>query len=58
MKVISYKDAEPKKADEGASKLKVRWLITEEMGAPNFAMRLFEVEPRRAQPIPQSPLGA
>ena len=30
---------------EGASKVKVRWLITKEMGAKNFAMRVFEVEP-------------
>jgi quercetin dioxygenase-like cupin family protein len=43
MKVFSHKDVEPKDADEGASKVKVRWLITKEMGAPNFAMRLFEV---------------
>ena len=28
---------------EGASKVKVRWLITKEMGAKNFAMRIFGI---------------
>ena len=43
MKIFPYKDVEAHEADEGASKLKVRWLITNDMGAPNFAMRLFEM---------------
>jgi quercetin dioxygenase-like cupin family protein len=43
MKVFPYTDVEPETADSGAEKLKVRWLITKEMGAPNFVMRLFEV---------------
>jgi quercetin dioxygenase-like cupin family protein len=30
---------------EGAKKVKIRWLIAQKDGAPNFAMRLFEVEP-------------
>ncbi len=29
---------------EGADGVRVRWLIKEEDGAPNFAMRLFEVK--------------
>ncbi|MEM2972032.1 MAG: cupin domain-containing protein [Candidatus Bathyarchaeia archaeon] len=33
------------KEEAGASKLKVRWLITKDLGAQNFAMRLFEIEP-------------
>ena len=36
---------------EGASKVKVRWLITKEMGAENFAMRIFEVEPSGYSPL-------
>jgi len=43
MKVFPYTDVEPEDVDSGAEKVKVRWLITKEMGAPNFAMRLFEV---------------
>lgn len=36
---------------EGTSKVKVRWLITKEMGAENFAMRVFEVEPNGYTPL-------
>ena len=55
MKVFHYQDIEAKNADEGASKLKVRWLITKEMGAPNFAMRLFEMEPKGHSPLHSHP---
>jgi quercetin dioxygenase-like cupin family protein len=55
MEVFDYKQVEAKDADEGASKLKVRWLITREMGAPNFAMRLFEMEPFGNSPLHTHP---
>jgi len=51
MKIFHYQEVEPKIAEEGASKLKVRWLITKEMGAENFAMRLFEMEPGGYSPL-------
>jgi len=51
MKIFHYQSVEATSADEGASKLKVRWLITKEMGAPNFAMRLFEMEPKGHSPL-------
>ncbi len=38
-------------AMEGSLHVKVRWLITKEMGANNFAMRLFEVEPEGYSPL-------
>ncbi len=44
MKVFPYTNVEAEDAEGGSSKLKVRWLITKEMGAENFAMRLFELE--------------
>ncbi len=31
--------------EEGAVGVTIRWLISEKDGAPNFAMRLFEVKP-------------
>jgi quercetin dioxygenase-like cupin family protein len=40
---------------EGTSKTKVRWLITEEMGAKNFAMRVFEIEPKGHTPLHKHP---
>jgi quercetin dioxygenase-like cupin family protein len=45
VKIFSYRSIEAKEAEAGAFKLKVRWLITKDMGAENFAMRLFEMEP-------------
>jgi quercetin dioxygenase-like cupin family protein len=51
MKVVHYQNVEAKEANEGASKLRVRWLITKKMGAPNFAMRLFEMEPKGHSPL-------
>jgi quercetin dioxygenase-like cupin family protein len=52
MKVFRYETVQAKEAtDEGASKVKVRWLITKEMGAENFAMRIFEVEPDGYSPL-------
>jgi quercetin dioxygenase-like cupin family protein len=41
--------------DEGAAKAKVRWLITKEKGAPNFAMRVFEIEPEGHTPFHKHP---
>jgi quercetin dioxygenase-like cupin family protein len=55
MKVFSYKEVEAQEANEGASRLKVRWLITKDMGAPNFAMRLFEMKPGGNSPLHTHP---
>jgi len=51
MKVFPYRDVEAKEAGEGSSKLTVRWLITKDIGAPNFAMRLFEMKPGGHSPL-------
>ncbi len=46
MKVVDFKDVKAEEVKEPGSKdVTVRWLISEKDGAPNFAMRLFEVEP-------------
>ena len=44
MRIFHYDSVEALDAEGGSSKVKVRWLITKEMGAKNFAMRLFELE--------------
>ena len=36
---------------EDAKNTKVRWLISDQDGAPNFAMRLFEIGPHGATPL-------
>ena len=55
MKIFRYRAVKAKDADEGASRLSVRWLITKEMGAENFAMRLFEMEPGGYSPLHSHP---
>jgi quercetin dioxygenase-like cupin family protein len=55
MKVFPYKNVEAKDAGEGTSELKVRWLITKDIGAENFAMRLFEMEPGGYSPSHSHP---
>ena len=52
MKILHYTEMEPKLVDmEGARGVNVRWLIAKEDGAPNFAMRLFEVEAGGTTPL-------
>lgn len=55
MEIFNYIDVEAKDAGEGTSKLSVRWLITKEMGAENFAMRLFEMAPGGSSPFHSHP---
>lgn len=51
MKIFHYDTVKAEDAGEGASKVTVRWLITKDMGAENFAMRLFEMEPYGYSPL-------
>jgi quercetin dioxygenase-like cupin family protein len=54
MKITNFRDVEAQAVDEpGASGVTVRWLISEKDGAPNFAMRLFEIEPDGHTPYHQ-----
>jgi quercetin dioxygenase-like cupin family protein len=46
MKITNLKDIEARKVgDPNVKGVTIRWLISEEEGAPHFAMRLFEIEP-------------
>jgi len=51
MKIFPYTDVEAKDAEGGSTKLNVRWLITKETGAENFALRLFEMEAGGHSPL-------
>ena len=52
MKIVHYTDVAPAPVtEEGAHSTTVRWLIAKEDGAPNFAMRLFELEPGVSTPL-------
>jgi quercetin dioxygenase-like cupin family protein len=55
-KVFRYDAVEAKDVtDEGASKFKVRWLITKELGAKKFVMRVFEAESGGCSPLHKHP---
>jgi len=52
MKIIDYRSIDPEPVKmEGAKDVTIRWLVTREDGAPNFAMRLFEVAPGGCTPL-------
>ncbi len=56
MKIAHYKKTPPDPvSEEGSSGLTVRWVISKEDGAPNFSMRVFEVEPGGYSPHHQHP---
>lgn len=51
MKIVPYKDVEAKDPGEGTSKVTIRWLLTKEIGAERFAMRLLEMESEGHSPL-------
>ena len=56
MKVSSYLDVKVEEVKmEGAKGATVRWLISQADGAPNFAMRMFELEPEGYSPLHTHP---
>lgn len=51
-KCVHYSEVKLENIEEaGAEGIKVRWLIKEQDGAPNFAMRYFEIEPKGHSPL-------
>lgn len=55
-KVVRVSEIEASRVEEeGAEKAWVKWLISEEDGAPNFFMRLFELEPGGRTPFHSHP---
>jgi quercetin dioxygenase-like cupin family protein len=54
VKIINPKNIQAEEVQEvGAKGVSIRWLISEKDGAPNFAMRLFEVKPDGYTPYHQ-----
>ncbi len=54
-KIFPYDSVNAEDVQAGAVKTRVRWLITEQLGAPNFAMRVFEIEPNGYAPSTRIP---
>ncbi len=55
MKKFHYSKVQKEEAEEGTVNTSVRWLITEEIGAENFAMRLFEIKKNGYSPFHSHP---
>ncbi|MCD6445781.1 cupin domain-containing protein [Candidatus Bathyarchaeota archaeon] len=55
MKVFHYTSVKSEDAGEGSYKTEVRWLLTKDVGAENFAMRLFEIQPEGYTPLHKHP---
>ena len=54
MKHAHYTDIEPGiPEEEGIKDVNIRWLVTKDDGAENFAMRLFEIKPDGHTPLHQ-----
>jgi len=55
-KVVHYLDVEAEEVKvEGAKNTRIRWLISDKDGAPNFAMRMFEVDINGCTPLHNHP---
>lgn len=46
MDIKHFTEVEPQAVAEGSMGVHIRWLIKENMGAKNFVMRHFEIEPK------------
>ncbi|MBN2070346.1 MAG: cupin domain-containing protein [Candidatus Krumholzibacteriota bacterium] len=52
MKLMKALDVEEKEVEmDGAENVTIRWLISKDDGAPNFAMRMFELGPGGHSPL-------
>ncbi len=55
-KVVHYTEIEASEVKEsGAIRTKIRRLISKDDGAPNFSMRIFEIEPEGRTPLHSHP---
>jgi quercetin dioxygenase-like cupin family protein len=50
MDIFQY-DEVPAEEVEGVPGVKIRWVIDDNRGAPNYSMRVFEVEPGASTPM-------
>jgi quercetin dioxygenase-like cupin family protein len=51
MKKFNFQDVTKEELGKGCKGVSIRWLITDKIGAENFAMRMFEVEPEGHTPL-------
>jgi len=51
MKKIYYEEVNAEEVGKGCKGVNIRWLITKDIGAEHFAMRMFEVAPEGHTPL-------
>jgi quercetin dioxygenase-like cupin family protein len=51
MKKLHYQEVDAEEVGKGCKGVNIRWLITKDIGAKHFAMRMFEVEPQGHTPL-------
>lgn len=51
VKAFHYTQVEAQTAEKGADGVSLRWVIDQELGAPNFAMRVLEIQPGGHTPL-------
>ena len=51
MKKFCYEEVNSEDAGQGCKDVNIRWLITKDMGANHFAMRMFEIKPEGHTPL-------
>ena len=51
MKKLNFKEVEAEEVGKGCKGVSIRWLITKDIGAKHFAMRMFEVRPEGHTPL-------
>jgi quercetin dioxygenase-like cupin family protein len=51
LKIIDIEKVPAQEVAEGAKGVKIRWVIDRGTGAPNFAMRVFDIEPGGYTPL-------
>lgn len=51
MKKHNFEEIDSEVVGEGCKGVNIRWLITKDMGAERFAMRMFELEPEGHTPL-------
>ena len=55
MNKFHWQDVEAEEVEQGAKGVKIRWLITEDMGAEHFVLRHFEISPGGHTPLHAHP---
>lgn len=51
MRKVHFEEVDAEEVGQGCKGVNIRWLITKDIGAKRFAMRMFDVEPEGHTPL-------